>query len=162
MSNKVISMQELGEIIKEQLNNGGKVKFTPKGRSMLPMLRDNKDTVVLEHPQGRLKKYDLPLYQLSDGTYILHRVVKVCSDGSYVMCGDNRIVYEYGIRDENIVGLVTEFTRKGKSYQCTDKRYKLYCFFWVHIYGIRKGYRTTRRLLGRIKRKIIKGLMLRD
>ena len=154
LSNKVISMQEMGEIIKMQLHSGGKVRFTPKGRSMMPMLRDNKDTVVLEKTKGKLNKYDLPLYQLADGSYILHRVVRVCEDGSYIMCGDNRIVLEYGIRDDNIVGVVTEFIRKGKSYQCTDYRYRLYCFVWVHIYGFRKGYRKTRSLLGRIKRKI--------
>ena len=32
-----------------------------------------------------------------DGKYILHRVVKVCKDGTYTMRGDNQIYNEKGI-----------------------------------------------------------------
>ena len=61
------------EIIREQLNNNGKVSFVPKGISMKPMLSGN-DKVILEKPNGKLKKYDLPLY-LKNGNYIIHRMV---------------------------------------------------------------------------------------
>lgn len=153
--NKVISMDEMGEIIKEQLQNGGKVRFTPKGVSMLPMLQNNKDTVLLEKPHGALKKYDLPLYQRDSKKYILHRVVKVCDDGTYVMCGDNQILYEYGITDAHIVGIVTEFDRKGKKYSVNDRAYRIYCHLWVALMPVRRIYRLVRKILGKIKRRIV-------
>ena len=70
----------------EKLETGGLVTFNPKGTSMLPMLRDGDDTVVLSKPKGRLHLFDLPLYRRKDGSYVLHRVVNFGSDGSYTMC----------------------------------------------------------------------------
>ncbi len=153
--NKLISMQEMGVIIKEQLAEGGLVKFTPKGNSMLPMLRNNIDTVTLKKCDGRLKKYDLPLYQRKDESYVLHRVVKVLDDGTYLMRGDNQLYTERGISDEDIVGVVVAFTRKGKEYTDNDISYKVYRFLWVNTNGIRKVCKPIRRILGRVKRKLL-------
>lgn len=154
VSNKIIPMEILGEIIKEQLNHGGRVRFTPKGVSMLPMLRDNEDVVLLEKPKRKLKKYDLPLYQRADGKYILHRVVDVLADGTYVMCGDNQVILEYGIADEHIVGVVSEFERKGKKYSVVDKTYCAYCRCWVALLSVRRVCRRGRVYLGKVKRKL--------
>lgn len=153
--NKVISMDEMGEIIKEQLQSGGKVRFTPKGISMLPMLRNNQDTVLLEKPPGTLKKYDLPLYQRESKKYILHRVIRVCDDGTYVMCGDNQVVFEYGITDEHIIGIVSEFERKGRKYSVNNKSYQIYCRLWIALIPVRRSYRVIRSFLGKIKRKLL-------
>lgn len=151
---KIISMDEMVVIMREQLDRGGKVEFTPKGNSMLPMLRNNIDVVLIEKQQGRLKKYDLPLYQRENGKYVLHRVLEVCSDGTYVICGDNQVIKEYGICDKNVIGVVTEFVRKGKRYSCSSVRYKIYCRIWCFLLPLRKRYRITRRFLGKVKRKI--------
>lgn len=152
--NKIISMDEMGAIIKEQLQNGGRVRFTPKGVSMLPMLRNNQDVVLLEEKKGKLKKYDLPLYQRQSGKYVLHRVVGLSDDGTYVMCGDNQVIREYGITDESIVGIVSEFERKGKKYSCDHKGYMIYCRVWVALLPIRKVCRLLRRILGKVKGKL--------
>jgi len=151
--NKTIPMEIMGELIKEKLEQGGNVKFTPKGNSMLPMLRNNIDTVVLKKNDGKLKKYDLPLYQRKDETYVLHRVVKVKPDGSYLMRGDNQLYTEQGITDEDIVGVVTEFIKDGKTYTVKNPRYRAYCIWWVNTYSFRVIYKRTRRFLGRVKRR---------
>lgn len=147
-------MDEMAVIIEEQLGSGGSVKFTPKGISMLPMLRNNQDVVVLRKPEGKLKKYDIPLYQRNNGSYVLHRVIKVNSDGSYVMCGDNQTIKENGITDDNIIGVVESFERKGKFYTCNNFRYKIYCRVWVFLRPLRRKLVMVRRLLGRVKRKV--------
>ena len=72
----VVSMEELVPLIREVLSNGQSVRFSPKGTSMLPMLRQGIDSVVLSPVTCRLKKYDIPLYQRDDGSYILHRIIK--------------------------------------------------------------------------------------
>ena len=84
-----VHMDDLVPIIKEHLAQGQSVTFSPKGISMLPMLRQGKDTVTLSPIVGKLKKYDLPLYQRQDGKYVLHRIVKV-KDGFFTMAGDNQ------------------------------------------------------------------------
>lgn len=154
LSNNIISMDEMVVIIEEQLRLGGNVRFTPKGISMLPMLRNNKDVVVLKRPEGRLKKYDIPLYRRENGAYVLHRVVQTDEDGNYVMCGDNQVVKEYGITDDHIIGVVEAFERKGKKYTCNHQGYQIYCRVWVFLFPFRKLLVRMQRVLGRIKRKI--------
>ena len=60
--NKQIGLNEIVDIMREKLDSGGTVTFTPRGNSMYPMLRDGEDTVVLAKPKGRLHLFDLPLY----------------------------------------------------------------------------------------------------
>ena len=52
---------------------------TTSGVSMYPMLRDRRDTIIIQPCRGRLKKYDVPLYHRGE-KYVLHRIVKVLPD----------------------------------------------------------------------------------
>lgn len=142
--NKEVSFDDIIEIVIEKLNNGGTVTFTPRGKSMLPMLRDGEDVVVLSKPQGRLHLFDIPLYKREDGTYVLHRIVNYDADGSYVLCGDNQFVLEHGVKDSSIIGVVTAFYRKGKPYTVHSLRYRLYVDFWYYSRFFRHSYRFSK------------------
>ncbi len=56
---------------------------------MMPLLREYNDLLIIEKVNGRLKKYDIPLYKRSLGQYVLHQVLRVRKT-DYVICGDNR------------------------------------------------------------------------
>ncbi|MBE6687755.1 MAG: hypothetical protein E7588_00590 [Ruminococcaceae bacterium] len=129
------------------------VAFTPGGNSMLPLLRNQKDKIVLRKPEGKLRKYDVPLYKRSNGAFVLHRVVGIKSDG-YVMCGDNQTIKEYSVKDDCIIAVMSSFYRDGKHIYCDSFLYKLYSRIWVLSMPVRKLYRRTRSLLGRIRRKL--------
>ena len=135
----IVGMDELVPIFKEQLSAGKSVRFSPKGTSMLPMLREGKDTVTLSAPPVRLKKYDIPLYQRDDGQYILHRVVDVRDE--YTCIGDNQFVYEHGLRHDQIIAVVTAFSRGKKEHTVDELSYKLYCRFWHHTRALRHFWR---------------------
>ena len=64
-------------LIKECLAEGKTVKFSPRGTSMMPMIRQGVDSVILSAVPGKLKKFDLPLYQRKNGLFVLHRIVDV-------------------------------------------------------------------------------------
>ena len=81
MHNTTIWLDELMPLISERLSAGGSVRFSPHGTSMLPMLKDGRDQVVLSPLPDKLKKYDLPLYRRENGQYVLHRIVKVVPEG---------------------------------------------------------------------------------
>lgn len=138
--NKQVNLNDIFDIMSEKLNSGGSVTFSPKGTSMLPMLRDGEDAVVLVKPSGRLHLFDLPLYRRSNGTYVLHRIVSFDSDGSYVMCGDNQFAKEHGIKDEDIIAVVTAFYRKGKPYTVQSPTYRLYLNVLFYIRPFRRLY----------------------
>jgi len=143
------NMEDLMPLMRETLAAGKSVKFSPRGRSMLPMLREGRDSVVLSPVNGPLEKYDLPLYQRNDGKYILHRIVATgVRDGQliYTCMGDNQLVLEFGVTQEQIIAVVTGFYRGGKLHSVDEKGYKLYCMLW---YQARRVLRKLKRTLGR-------------
>jgi signal peptidase I len=140
--------------IEEVLKEDGVFVSTTAGMSMYPMLRNRRDTIIVKPYEGRLKKYDIPLYK-RNGTYILHRIVKVLPD-SYVICGDNCEQREYDISDKQILGVLTGFYRDSEEIDMQGWKYRLYARFWCFTFPIRIGYRKVRRLLGRIYKKIFR------
>ena len=72
-----VALDELMPLFRQTLAEGRSVCFAPRGVSMLPMLRQGMDTVTISPIEGKLKKYDLPLYQRDNGKYVLHRVIRV-------------------------------------------------------------------------------------
>lgn len=152
---KVVSIDDIVPLMKEQINREGYVKFTPKGNSMLPTLRNNKDSVTLGKPNFPLKKYDIAFYLRDNGQYVLHRVVKKEKNDTYVMRGDNQFRDEKGLREEQIIGVVKNFTRKGKEYTQDEISYKIYCVVWCKTVKVRKVLRKLRRIAGKIKRKLL-------
>lgn len=122
---KKITLSEMTPIMLEVLRADGEVTFTVTGNSMFPMLRHRKDRVVIQNVQGRLHKYDIPLYQRKDGKYILHRIIKV-EKICYSLCGDNQTFIEHGITDDQIIGVVRGFYRDDMYIPCDDKEYLRY------------------------------------
>ena len=125
---KEVALDSIMPIIRETLAAGRSVQFSPRGTSMLPMIRQGTDKVTLSPLPDTLKKYDLPLYQRSNGQYVLHRIVK--AGETYTCVGDNQFVPEKGLRQEQMIAVVTAFTRGGKSIPVSALSYRLYCRFW--------------------------------
>lgn len=124
---KEVKFEQMLPVMQEELNSGGEISFVPNGISMYPMLYSGRDTVTIKKANGKLKKYDLPFYRRESGQFVLHRVVGMNKDG-YIMRGDNQLVKEYGIKDENIVGVVVSYVRNGNKHSVTEFSYKLYVF----------------------------------
>lgn len=141
-----IKLESMFPVMEEQLRAGGSFCFGPKGVSMLPLIHQGRDTVVIAPISGKLKKYDIPLYRRENGQFVLHRVVAVKKHG-YVMCGDNQYVREYGVRDEQLIGVLTEIRTPDKTIKVTDSDYKKYC-----RKRVRRQY--IRGKLSALKRKI--------
>jgi hypothetical protein len=149
---KDINVSEEISNIEDIIKNEGFFVNTTVGYSMYPMLRPNRDTILICPCNGRLKKYDVALYK-SDGNYILHRIIKVLPD-SYIIRGDNRMDKEYGITDDDILGVLTEFYRDNKKIKVDGFGYKLYARIWNFVFPIRYCYKKLRGLASRIKRLI--------
>lgn len=147
----VPKMEDLIPLIAERLEAGQEVRFSPRGTSMLPMLRQDRDSVVLSRPPLQLKKYDIPLYRREDGKYILHRIVK--TGETYTCMGDHQFEEETGIRPDQVLAVVTAFYRGDRHIPVTDACYRLYCRLWHHSRGLR---RFVQRVAGRLKRLILK------
>lgn len=123
----------------EQLALHGQLVYTNVGDSMLPLLRENRDLMVITRKNpGRMKKYDAILYRRPNGKYIMHRILKVRKD-DYILCGDNRWQREAGVKDDWILGVLTAVVRDGKEISVKDWRYRLYVHLWCDFFYIRGG-----------------------
>ncbi len=120
----------------EILQKEGQLIYSNVGDSMQPLIRQGRDLLVIGLPEGRLKKYDIPLYRRDNGRYVLHRILKVRPD-DYVICGDNRWRCEYGITDRHIIGVLTAIIRDGKEIPVTDWRCRLYAHLWCDLFPLR-------------------------
>ncbi len=125
---KVLPMTEIAPMIEKAFEDGKEFNLITAGTSMLPMLRDRKDTVVLRKVDGKLKKYDLPLYKRADGSFVLHRIVGKGKEG-YRMSGDNQLAIEYPVTDGQIVAVVSAYIKDGKRTSVNSIAYKFYCFW---------------------------------
>ena len=151
--NRMYRMKE-SVSIEEVINDNGFFVNTIEGMSMHPMLRPNRDTVLIRPYTGRLKKYDVALYKVGDN-YILHRIIKVLPD-SYIIRGDHRMDKEYGITDDDIIGVLEEFYRDNKQIKVTNVWYKVYTIVWNYIFPIRFLNSRIRGGLGRLKRSFFR------
>ena len=115
---------------KRVLEEKGILSFTPGGRSMWPIIANYEDTVIIEKPQGTLKRFDVAFYQRESGQPVLHRVMRVNAD-NYDMCGDSQTAIEKGIAFDAVFGVMTGYYKKGKYIDCRKNLlYKFTVRFW--------------------------------
>ena len=146
------TMYSFEEILQEK----GFIAYSIIGNSMQPLLRQRRDIVEIHHkaPDKRCERYDTVLYKRGE-KYILHRILKVRLN-DYVICGDHNIWREYGITDDQILGVMTRVIRDGKSIYPTDWKYKLYVHLWCDFYHVRAAILYTKMLFHAAGRRLKK------
>ncbi len=144
---RFVPLDALMPLFREQLDMGQNVRFSPRGVSMLPMLREKIDSVVLSPLPERLKKYDLPLYQRENGQYVLHRIVE--AGETYTCMGDNQFTPERGVERGRMIAVVTAFYRGDREIKVTDMGYRLYCRIWHYSRPLRHFWRRGMNYLKR-------------
>ncbi len=149
---KEVRFAELTPLMDEILSAGGTVELTVTGGSMRPMLLHKKSRVRLIRRET-VQRGDIPLYRRKNGGYVLHRIVGE-ENGAYLCCGDAQWHIERGICADQIIGVVTDFSREGKWASCENANYRLYWRFWLWIRPLRRlifgGLRRVRRKLRRL------------
>lgn len=134
----------------EYLDQYGSLTYTNVGVSMMPLLRQGKDLFTVRRKGAeRCRKGDVVLYRRGE-RYVLHRIVEVRPD-DYVILGDNCTARETGIKDEDILGVLTGFVRDGKEHSVDEAGYRMYSALMTHTVPARvfcrKAYGRLRRLL---------------
>ena len=111
--------------------------YTNVGVSMQPLLREGKDLfIVRKKGAERCRKGDVVLYKRASESYVLHRIIEV-HPTEYVILGDNCILKEYGIRDKDILGIMTGFVRNGREHSTREPVYRMYSFLILHTIALR-------------------------
>ena len=152
-----VRFDELYPLIEEQLKNNGEIRFKPRGTSMLPLIRQGKDEVIIKKYKGIYKKYDILFYRRDDGDFILHRLIGFDKNNNPVIRGDNQRWKEYGITDKNIIGVVCSVVRNGRKITSGTFGFNFWVFYSrIYVYfvaALRKIRRTFRRILCTSRKK---------
>jgi hypothetical protein len=143
----------------EQLRLHGRIIYTNVGHSMMPLIKEGRDVMIIERPEGRLKKYDIPLYVRPSGQYVLHRILEV-REGSYVISGDNCSTRE-AVSDEQIIGVLTGIIRRGRTLSLDRLSYKIYTHLWCDLFPIRAFIIRWRDRLRSFASRLLRRLGLR-
>ena len=149
LEKKSMHLDDLMPLIREQLDSGASVRIHPRGTSMLPMIREGVDSVVLSKLPEKLAKYDVILYQRENGQYVLHRLVN--AGEPYTFIGDNQFDKEDGITREQLIARVSSFYRGDKKIGVDKPLYRFYCVAWYNSKGLRRIWRGLSAFIQRKK-----------
>lgn len=127
--NKKVRFEELFPIIEETISAGNQFSFCAFGKSMLPFIRDGKDTVTLGPVVGDVKSGDVIFYRRDNKQFVLHRVIRVREDGTCDLCGDNQYIIEKGVRPDQIIAILVRLERNGKEIRLHSPSVRIRRFF---------------------------------
>lgn len=137
----------------QELREKGCLIYTTTGMSMRPFLRSGQDLMVIEaKKEVRCRVRDVVLYRRTSGKYVLHRIMAVRKD-DYVLCGDNCWQLEPGIRDDQILGVLTAVIREGRRTEVSELSYRAKVFAWWLFYPVRAVAFWLRQQYGAFRRK---------
>ncbi len=84
---KALSPEEAARGILGVLDSGEAFPLRVTGSSMVPFLHDGRDTVWLRKTDSP-RRGQMLFFRRRDGSFILHRIRRINSDGSYTVNGD--------------------------------------------------------------------------
>ncbi|MBF0716165.1 S24/S26 family peptidase [Gemelliphila palaticanis] len=137
----------------EVLKTKGVLYYTNVGDSMMPLIKQKSDILIIHDIEGhKIKENDVVLYKRDSGQYVLHRIIKV-RKSDYVIRGDNRYSSEYGITDDHIIGIFKGRIRNNEILKVDDVEYINY------VKSIRRNYfiNYIKYKIGRLKRVLLNG-----
>lgn len=129
-----ILLEEYRQLLEDE--NITALPLVISGNSMSPFLVHGRDTVYLSRLDRPAKRGDVLLYKRESGAYILHRVYKVEKD-SYTMVGDAQTQLEQGIRQDQIIAIMTSALRKGKLQKKGSFWWEFFEKLWIRIIPLR-------------------------
>lgn len=124
-----IYLSDYEELIREVLASGGEFRLYPHGTSMLPLIRQGRDSVALRRLDRPAQTLDILFYQRDDGSFILHRVKEVTEKG-LTLWGDNQIMLEHGVREDQIIGYAARVFRGDREIDLQSLAYRAYLWVW--------------------------------
>jgi len=127
---KSVKSADLFPVVSELLQNNQKVRITVTGNSMMPFLRENRDSVELSAAGiNDLRFGQIALIRRNDGIYILHRVILKVK-GSFYLAGDAQCRVEGPLMPDQLIAVVTNIWRKDKQISASNILWKILSFLW--------------------------------
>lgn len=133
--------------VANRIAEGERVRIRAKGNSMLPLIRDAKDEIILEKPNKQsFQKGRLLLVRLKDGSYILHRIKKI-DETHIILNGDGNLSIVETCSPDDVIAEATTVIKNGKEIRTGSFRWNLYRYLWPRNMFLRRvGLGVLRRI----------------
>jgi hypothetical protein len=126
----IVSAREIMPIIRAALKRSQNVRMTVNGSSMLPFLCDG-DVVEIEPMHSRPVPGDLVLVQCPEERYVLHRVVRLGSDGFFLR-GDAQAHCMGPFKQSDILGRAAKSYHHGRIRAHDRGAWRIAGLIWIH------------------------------
>ena len=124
--------------VAQRIANNERVRFRAKGNSMLPMIRDGRDEIIIEKTNKHsFQKGRLLLVQLNDDRFVLHRVKKA-DDRHLLLQGDGNLSLVEACTPSDVIAEATTVIRNGKAIRVGDFWWNVYRYLWPSNYLLRR------------------------
>lgn len=134
VKDKAIMMEGIRDLISE----GRTVSLTVKGNSMNPFLVSMRDQMTLGPWKDKdIKKGCVALVLDNRGTYLIHRIIKR-EEGKVILLGDGNINFTETATMDNIIGIMYDVTRKGRTFSKDSFLWKAYSWSWMLLTPVRR------------------------
>lgn len=140
-------------VLRELIAEGRDVRLNVRGYSMMPFLKDGRDSVMISKINSKLKKGDIVIFQRKTGEFIMHRICRADEAGrQYYLVGDAQEIVEGPIEEKQIFGIITSAYRRKKWVKPGDMCW----WFYEKVWGAMRPFRA-KLLLGLLKaRRLVK------
>lgn len=141
--------------IEQCLQELGYAVVPVRGTSMWPLLKEGKTRVQVEAKEEKqVRKGDIVLYRRKDGTLVLHRIIKVEEEDTFLVCGDHQWKQIEQVQEDQILAVAQGFFRNGRYIDKKTWWYRLYKIFWNGNLMVRRCCLAFLRLSGLEKRDL--------
>lgn len=127
-----ILLGEVGRLVEK----GDKVTLLTKGSSMLPFIKGEKDSVLLEAPY-ELYPGLIALAQVRKGHYVLHRIMEIEGD-KVILMGDGNLCGCEVCHKDDIVAVVSRIIKKDRQIDCYSRRHLRHARMWKWLRPVRR------------------------
>lgn len=119
--------------VERRINDGQSVTIPVKGFSMRPMMRSEKDKVILTaHSDNNIKQGAVMLFR-HNGHHIMHRIVKI-EGQNITFAGDGNYRKTEQATKDDIVAQVTAIIRpSGRTISLDSWRWRIYSTLWLAL-----------------------------
>ena len=134
---KVVDTREYVSVLRDLVREGKEVSMLITGSSMTPFLFHQKDTICFRAPEKPPKKGDMVFFERKDGSFVMHRICRVASEGYYIV-GDAQTEIEGPVEKEQIFAIITKAKRRGKWIGPGNFWWEFFEHVWIHLIPARR------------------------
>ncbi|MCQ2143633.1 MAG: S24/S26 family peptidase [Bacteroidales bacterium] len=149
MESKAIANNILLPEVARLVAEGHSVSIMAKGNSMLPFIRDRKDTIVLTKAED-YKVGDLLLCEVAPERYVLHRLISMDGNGRLTLMGDGNLKGTETAAKDKVMAKASFILRNGKRpVDLESKGFRILSRIW-------KLLKPFRRIILGLRRRILR------